>query len=181
MVEQDLSEDPGITGPLFLESADIGLRLRYRPRSFRHFGFPVEELAQFLRSQPNRRAWLTVAGFAQDGGLWIEVAPVRIAELPSQLARAQFSGGRLVYLDSMCWPLFSSEDCVDLELVADPLSTNEYIMHDWIAGPRGAFGSERALLPVQRIDTTTGVLVVGEGENQLTLPNRREMMWGLSM
>jgi len=162
------------TGPIFFQSVQKELRLRYTKGEFRKFGFPVEELIYALKQQ-GKSSWYPVAGIYNppESSLWIELAPGRIVELPTQLIywrsgvndKPEFLGNLLH------WQGFSPGDRVELELVSkDPMKIAKVALKNWIPGSRNAFGPQRAFLPVLETDTENGALTLGGGEFTLKLP-----------
>jgi hypothetical protein len=169
------------TGPIFFQSVNGELRLRYSKSEFRRFGFPVEELIYTLK-QGGRSHFYPIAGISESVAsrsqsseytVWIELAPGRLVELPTQLI-IWGSGVNNKYqslTNLMHWQGFAPGDQVELELVStDPLTIDRIALKNWIPGARHALGSNRCFLPVEAVDEKQGEITLGRGEFKLTLP-----------
>ncbi|MUG94195.1 hypothetical protein F7734_18100 [Scytonema sp. UIC 10036] len=158
-------------GPLFFQNYSNSLRLRYTQSEFLRFGFPVDELIAALGKKPGKRATYTVAGTSDKGGLWIELVPGRIVELPAQLVVWK-QGVTEISLANLHWEGFAPGDCVELQVVVtDPVKIEKVALLNWIPGPRKAFGSRSCFLPVVREKCNArGAIALGRGEYTLTLP-----------
>ena len=153
-------------GPVFVRTGQPVLR--YDPDDFRRVGFPVQELIQQLRTR-NRQSY-TVAGASDLGGIWIELAPGRLAEVPGQMIMWQSTRG-YESLASLAWELFAAGDQVEFELGStDPLAPDQIILRDWKPSIRHMFHGRRCYLPVQKFDPENGGLVLGADPFRLTLP-----------
>lgn len=172
---QRLKEHNAWTGPLFFERYGNFMRLRYGDGNFLTFGFPTEELISSLRERHPGGGSFHVAGVSKsgDGGLWIEIAPGRIAELPAHVVIWK-SRSKVRSLAELNWEDFAPGDQVELELVADsPFMIDRVALKKWVPGPRKAFGPKRAFLPIQWADTRDGALTIGWGDYKLTYPIAR--------
>ena len=158
-------------GPLFFSRNERGLRLRYNAEEFRTFGYPVQELIDRLASVPNQTLEFPVAGTSSAGGLWVELAPGRIAELPGQLVTLPvFTAGGLS-LSHLAWQAFAPGDQVVLQLAPDRGSRIDLVvLREWRPGVRGLLGSGRCFLPVQGFDGDDGRLDLGAGAATLRVP-----------
>ncbi|NEO53319.1 MAG: hypothetical protein F6K54_09645 [Okeania sp. SIO3B5] len=161
------------SGPIFFELIDEELRLRYTKYKFRKFGFPVEELINALKDE-NRSHLYPIAGVNKwEHSLWIELAPGRLVELPTQLIvwRSEANNKERSLTDLMHWEGFAPGDLVELEIVStDPLTIDRIALKEWIPGIRNALGSSKCFLPVNTVNTESGEISLGRGEFQLKLP-----------
>lgn len=162
------------TGPVFFQSFEGKLRLRYIPSEFRRFGFPVEELIYALK-QRGQSHWYPIAGISQspEYSLWIELAPGRLVELPVKLIvwHSGVNDKAKSLANLMHWQGFAPGDRVELELVStDPLTIDRIALKNWIPGARNALGSNRCFLPVEAVDEQQGEITLGRGEFKLKLP-----------
>lgn len=166
-----LGRHSALTGPLFFEPGPGGPRLRYSPQQMLRHAFPFTALAAAL-SQPAARHGLTVtvAGSSDLGGLWVELAPGQIAELPGQMLTYQVAEDHPENLANFDWQLFAPGDQIDLGLSGGALKVRNFVLKRWRPGPRAAFGPQCCLLPVQGYDEQTGALTLGAGDYRLTLP-----------
>lgn len=168
--EYELEPHSPLTGPIFAEVSRGAARLRYAPESFVRFGFPVSELLAVFHEK-RRRMSFTVAGVSARGGLWLELAPGRVAELPAQLVVRRLRGEERS-LALLHWSAFAPGDRVTLELASsDPLTIDRLALVDWQPSVRGSFGCSTAILPVaQPHDAKAGSLVAGAGSCTLRIP-----------
>lgn len=160
------------TGPLFFQNDSNSLRLRYTQRELLRFGFPVDELISTLGKKPGKRATYVVAGTSDKGGLWIELTPGRIVELPAQLVVWK-QGVTEISLANLHWDGFGLGDRVELQVVVtDPVKIEKVALLNWIPGPRKAFGSQSCYLPVapEKCNYQAGAIALGRGEYSLILP-----------
>lgn len=158
-----------VNGVVFFEREGEAYRLRYDPSSFARFGFPVDELLESIAREPNATAWYTVAGVSTMGGLWIEICPGRLSEIPGQLM-VLVDGRSERPLASMEWFAFAAGDQVKLQLRSDrSLTVDRVVFLDWIPGPRGAFTGD-TFLPVCFANKKDGSLVLGAGQYLIELP-----------
>lgn len=170
---QKLGDHSGLDGPLFFEAAGENLRLRYAETSLPRFGFPPRELVHSLERLREGRASYTVAGVLPEGGLWLELAPGRVANLPAPLVVTDVEGHEQS-LSHLHWSAFAPGDQVTLQLASsDPMSVDRIALVEWLPGPRRALG-RRCFLPVAGVDAKRGVTHLGAGELQLDLP----VLWG---
>jgi hypothetical protein len=162
------------TGPIFFQSFDGKLRLRYTQSEFRKFGFPVEELIYVLK-QRGRSHCYPIAGISDspEYSLWIELAPGRLVELPVQLIvwRSGVNDKVESLANLMHWQGFAPGDQVELELVStDPLTIDRIALKNWMPGIRKALGLSRCFIPVESVDEQQGKITLGRGEFKLKLP-----------
>jgi hypothetical protein len=166
-IRQRLGEHTALTEPVFFDRRQQGPTLRYRGMDFPVFGYPAEELIRTVALR--RNAWFTVAGFSNTGGLWLELAPGRVAELPAALLIAADSNRSLAALK---WRDFAPGDQVQLrKKPGGSLAVDKLVLVEWRPGPRNAFGP-RAFLPVAAYDPSRGALTLGQGAFQLKVPAR---------
>lgn len=163
-------------GPIFFQRFNDQYRLRYTPDKFRIFGFPVRELIDLLSRKNDKRFTFPVAGISQleGGGLWLELAPGRLSEVPAPLLVWKHCG-REKSLNGFYWQGFSPGDQITLQLINDEktddlLRPERIRLISWKPGPRNVFGNKRCFLPVQATNTETGSLQLGSGKYALTLP-----------
>lgn len=178
IVSQPTGSHDILSGPLFFEESNGELRLRYSQGQFTMYGYPIEELINSLLAKHNANYTYayTVAGLSDTdiGGLWVELVPGRIVELPSNRVFLRTSAGKEEPLASMSWGNFAPGDSLTLEMnSSDPFKIDRIFLKDWRPGPRRAFGPQRAFLPVSRYDAAEGGLAVGAGSFTLTLPVTR--------
>jgi len=168
--EKEVGNQFCLTGPLFFESSPYGdLRLRYTPANFFRFGFPVDELISSLLNKPNRAATYPVAGVPAEGGLWIELAPGRICEIPPNLVMGEGRSGEFPL--NLNWESFAPGDQVTLALPSgNPLLADRIVLREWEPGSRGAFGSDGCFLPVANRDSNSGAVTLGAGDFTVVIP-----------
>jgi len=131
---QELGKHTVQTGPLFFERQRGGLSLRYDPDKFSTFGYPVQEILDALARAPGRVLSTVVAGPSTDRGIWVELAPGRLAELPGQLVTWRLVA-REISLAEFAWSAFSPGDYVLLELASDrALRIDRVILREWRPG-----------------------------------------------
>lgn len=156
-------------GPVFFQGN--GWRLRYPPGYFERIGYPVRELIERLRVHRDKDCSFPVAGPSDTSGLWIEVAPGRLAELPGAMVFF-CAGGQQRSLARFHWQAVAPGDTVELCLAENnTYAPDRVCLVSWRAGPRKALGTARSLLPV--LDAQQGALVLGAAEVRLTLPVAR--------
>ena len=171
------------SGPIFFQLVNEEMRLRYTKGEFRRFGFPVEELISTLKDKKDKsRSHLyPIAGVytlnpkgskEPEYSLWIELAPGRLVELPTQLIvwRSDANKKERSLTDLMHWQGFAPGDRVELEIVStDTLIIDRIALKQWIPGIRNVLGStNQCFLPVKAVKK--GEITLGEGEFQLKLP-----------
>lgn len=177
LVWGSIDDEDGSTGPLVFESAGGEYRLRYSKRRLREYGFPARELFRSLESSARRtntrhRDFTVITPVTDGEGVWIELAPGRVVEIPAALV-VQMRGTREVSLGDFDWSQLATGDRLTLGLSsADPLQTERVQLLAWRPGPRNALGPDRALLPVVSVDDDGIGSVLGAGDFQLTIPRR---------
>lgn len=155
------------TGPIFFDEWNGTLRLRYDPEDFCRFGYPVNELVRSLESAISRI--YPVAGISSAGGLWIELAPGRIVELPAQMI-TWGSGGTSKPLAHLNWEAFAPGDMVELAVEEyDILTPARVALRNWYPGPRAALGKGRCFLPLCKVSIEDGSVTLGAGAYILKL------------
>jgi hypothetical protein len=162
------------TGPIFFQSSEESLRLRYSQSEFRRFGFPVEELIYTLKQRGHSHCY-PIAGISEspDSSLWIELAPGRLVELPVKLIvwRSGINEKMKSIADLMHWQGFAPGDRVELELVStDLLTIAQIVLKNWIPSSRNALGSKRCFLPIESVDEQQCEMTLGRGEFKLKIP-----------
>lgn len=168
---EHLGKHNALSGPLFFQREKKFLKLRYDDNRFLQFGFPVAELIGRL-AREGRKTYITctVAGVSKEGGVWVELAPGRLCEIPQEIVIWKTSISEKP-LTNFAWSLFAPGDRLSLQLVqGNVLEIDRLAFRNWIPGPRGAFGRGRTLLPVVSFDPVQGALNLGHGEYTLTLP-----------
>ncbi|BFO16240.1 hypothetical protein SHKM778_26280 [Streptomyces sp. KM77-8] len=163
-----------------------GPSLRYPPDQGRRFGFPAGHLTDRpgTPAAGNGRAatahWYTVAGPARpsDGareadGLWLELSPGRLVEVPGGLMHTLHSGSP-ESLEGLCWELFRPGDTVRVSAhhrgLTEPTCV---VLRDWRPGLRGALGDVPAVLTVLGSDPESGALRLGGAGRELQYPVTR--------
>ncbi|WP_143652545.1 hypothetical protein, partial [Streptomyces sp. 13-12-16] len=166
-----------------------GPSLRYPPAQGRRFGFPAGHLtdrpgapgAGTGRAATAHGAhWYTVAGPVRhpDGtheadGVWLELSPGRLVEVPGGLMHTLHSGSP-ESLEGLCWELFRPGDTVRVSAhhrgLTEPTCV---VLHDWRPGLRGALGDVPAVLTVLRSDPESGTLHLGGAGRELQYPVTR--------
>lgn len=159
--------------------------LRYALDHAERFGFPADYLMtrQARSGAPNSpvggSAWYVVAGPARRSGrasgLWLELSPGRLVELPGELMRASV-GDTLHLLDGLHWELFRPGDEIRLSTyhrnISEPACV---VLHEWRPGLRGGLGDAPALLRVLDTDPGSGALRLGGGLASLQYPVTRDL------
>lgn len=171
---EDLKDRDDIsTGPLFFHATDNALKLRFERAQFLRFGYQAGLLISHLKV--HKRGTYPVAGVSDRGRLWVELAPGRIVELPAELV-VWLIQGREIRLSDLYWEGFAPGDQLDLEVVSDGndlFAVDRIGISNWIPGPRGAYGPQRCVLPVQHVDPQNGSIRLGVGDFAITLPAAR--------
>lgn len=153
------------TGPLFFLLDGQVPVLRYPRSELSRFGLPFDALCDWLSI---RRTGTVVAAAQGDDGLWVELGPGRVAELPASVVRHATNSS---FVTDFFWPAISPGDRLQLTLVeGDAQDIDTVSLSQWQPGIRGALGKSRALLPVKSFDNVKGALVVGAGMYMMTLP-----------
>mgnify|MGYP001797289905 FL=1 len=117
----------------------------------------------------------TVAGISrvEKGGLWVELSPGRIVEVPAPLLVWKNNGKERPLLNFF-WEAFAPGDKVTFQLIEetedDLLKPERIGFLNWVPGIRKALGIRRCFLPVHQILTEVGALEVGTGLYSTTLP-----------
>lgn len=167
-----LPKETAETGPVFFENRERDITLRYSREHLRSFGFPVQEIFDVLSEKGQTRKEFVVAAPSKDGGLWLELAPGHIAELPAQLVIQQTRSGGFS-LANLHWEAFAPGDRVVLELSSDEaLRVDHVALVEWHPGVRSAFGQARCFLPVKSQDGDAGFTELGAGWFRLRVPCR---------
>ena len=181
--DQYLRPHSAETGPIFFSRLrGKNHTLRYKPWQLPSFGYPVGELINALKrlKQANKQAYLTChITRTVDHGLWVEISPGRVVELPGQM---------LVWLDERngsktlpspkelvdChWRLFAQGDEVDFQLLdgaRGALEIERIILRAWRPRARSLLGGGTAFLPVKAVDKEAGALIMGDGICTISRP-----------
>jgi hypothetical protein len=170
-IDERLSSHNARSGPLFFEDRGDGdLRLRYDSRNLLRFGLPVGLLLEFLESRKNATP-SPLAGFSEAGGLWIEIVPGRVVELPESLVFARRDGASPLPLRGLYWEAFAAGDIIKIrKYPTAALSIDQIELEDWQPSARGLLGTGTAILPVLSSDPDTGALELGTDSCRFTLP-----------
>lgn len=157
------------TGPLFFQPRGDALSLRYTNSELLDYGGPVDLLVDALRDRGSRSTTLPVAAVANDGkGLWVEIVPGRVAELPGPIVSESTTGAPL---SRFHWRGFAPGDRVTLKLSqGEAYGIDTIALEAWRPGPRQLFEGRRAHLPITHFDPLQGALSVGVGDWSLQLP-----------
>lgn len=164
--------------PSFFEEIEGKPFLRYRTESLRHFGYPVGELIRSIRNRGIGSSTYSVAGVSSFGGLWLELAPGRIAELPAGLLVLHDleKGQPFSALD---WKQFAPGDLVELSLAhTDPLQHERIVFESWKYGPRNSLGKRNAYLRINSRDEKSGSVLLGAGRFKITIPIENPQLHG---
>ena len=175
----ELPRETAEQGPVFFEHQGRNITLRYRRDNLKTFGFPVQELFDALSEANRHQDSYVVVGRSDEGGLWIELAPGHIAEVPGQLMVCPMRVGEFS-LANLNWHVFSSGDRVVLRLMSDrAFRVDRVALVGWYPGPRGAFAQARCILPVVEQNAEEGSTVLGAGQFCFRLPTRDAFPRGL--
>lgn len=168
-----VKEVTSISGPLIFQGSQEHPRLRYNSNDLARFGLPLEELITQLKSRTSD-GWYTVASVSDRGGLWLEIAPGYIVELPAQVMQARLTEKQEFPLEGLWWAAFAPGDKVLLKLSGDPLGVHSITLLRWLSGPRGSFKTARTLLPMISHDAKSGAMKLGAGAFTLTIPSSKQ-------
>jgi hypothetical protein len=156
------------TGPLFF-SLDQGTAV---------LRFPAKELPKRSLGLANFRHLLSertpletvVAGVPEEGGLYLELLPGRIFEIPWAIAGHDESDP--VPLDKFAWQVFAAGDTVELRRSMSRADRNaqEGVLLSWRHGVNNALGPNGALLPLAGTDAANGTALYKLGEYEIELP-----------
>ncbi|MFF7971155.1 hypothetical protein [Streptomyces sp. NPDC007905] len=167
-----------------------GPTLRYPLGQGRCFGFPAGHLTDRRAVTDNvprppgtadDAHRYPVAGPVRDSartggadGLWLELSPGRLTEVPGGLMHT-LQSGVLESLEGLCWDLFRAGDMVKVTAhhrgLTEPACV---VLHDWQPGLRGALGDVPAVLTVLGSDPESGTLRLGGGGREVQYPVTRE-------
>ncbi|MFD9128103.1 hypothetical protein [Kitasatospora sp. NPDC059571] len=156
--------------PVFFSRNPAGWTLRHERELLQRFGFPAAELLEEPGADlaaGRRRAWAVAR--ADRRGIWLELAPGRVAEVRSELV--QFVDGHS--LADLDWSLFGPGDLVYGRIEGGVSECGHLVLDDWRPGLRGALaggGARRVLLPVAMADVQRGALLLGEGRGVFPYP-----------
>ncbi|MFE9494345.1 hypothetical protein [Streptomyces collinus] len=175
-----------------------GPTLRFPLEQGRHYGFPAGHLT-VRRAGADRRTGKGKAeaagrrrtdeeahlcpvagpvrhagGAGEADGLWLELSPGRLAEVPGGLVHT-LRNGVLESLEGLCWDLFRPGDMVWATAHQRGLTEPAcVVLRDWRPGLRGALGDAPAVLTVRTADPGSGTLHLGGGDRELRYPVTRE-------
>ncbi|MFB8070396.1 hypothetical protein [Streptomyces californicus] len=169
--------------PVFFSKNRTGWTLRYELSALRRCGFPATELLEeTFQERPGARRVHWVVARADEGSVWLELAPGRVAEVRGELVRFA-DGHSLADLD---WSLFAPGDLLYGRVEGGVNECGHLVLEDWRPGLRGAFPPvrpgprggrpRRVLMPVSHADETGGTLYLGEGEATLPYPAERALL-----
>lgn len=158
------------TGPLFFERNGDAATLRFaREQIDRHLiGFA--NLRAFLPTAQKPSARGVVAYTAPGGGLYVELIPGRIYELPSALCSSDERDS--IGLDRLDWSVFGTGDRVGLRRAPEQTGRHgqEGVLLWWDHGVRNAIGPQGALMPRARLQEKPDSVTYGAGRFTVTLP-----------
>ncbi|GIG00147.1 hypothetical protein [Catellatospora citrea] len=159
-----------VTGPLFLTRDDIGPTALFRGSDLLRYGLPATELLEQpqLLGQPT---WLTVAAVRtvanQPDGLWLELSPGRVIEVPASLVKF----GRSLAGMAFDWSIFAPGDRIRVRV--DAIAPDDYLSLELLGvdhGIRGASAPTSSIvLPVGH-PQPGGALLLGEGRCTIRHP-----------
>lgn len=166
------------SGPLFFQVIDDKFRLRFTSDVFLKFAFPVDEVLSVLRNQHSQEETLTVA-LAESSGLWVEIAPGRVAEVPGAMCwKKPARLSKAVSLENLEWRTFAPGDRIRLQLTTGDADTDgsfaleRFLVVDWEFGPRQSLfaGEGTCFMPILDYNSVEGSVTLGGGQFSLTLP-----------
>ncbi|MBH0775009.1 hypothetical protein [Nocardia bovistercoris] len=153
-----------LTEPVMFAS-EAGPTLRYR--SLDRFALPATELLDRTDDE-SADIHLVVAGSHDERGLWVELGPGRVVEIPASLF-AQ-AGTPLARLE---WSRFAVGDEITVRKIPDSPGYATLELRTWRPGVRAAFGkapgTAAMLLPIQYI-LPDGGLLLGSGRETIKYP-----------
>ena len=170
------------TGPLFFERDGQTATLRYRASQIAERALGFSNMRVELPRESQRALQGVIAGVPADKGLYVEVLPGRIYELPSALCSSDESDP--ILLDRLAWDTFGTGDKITLRrapALADRHG-QEGVLISWKHGVRNAIGPAGALMPRIAVDSAKGSAVFGAGQFRLTIPSSQpENFWELAV
>lgn len=179
-IQPDIPLMSTCNGPIFFYKQNNGkLSLRFSVNNKRNFGYPVREIIHYLRKIESKQAIFYFVGLeierSKVEGLWVEMTPGRIVEIPVELISINLQGV-IVNSTNFDWKLLSTGD--ELIITLRPVigqDREQLILDKWIPNSRGLLGQGTLIAPVQEIliDENTSIqtgIVVGESMFQLILP-----------
>lgn len=163
------------TGPLFVEESGGKGVLRYRSDDLPNYAVGFGNLIAMLPNESGKGGRLSncvVAGVPKEGGLYVEVLPGRIIEIPPAMVQWGQVGQDPVSLDLLDWQQFAAGDRLDIRRLpqGDPYTPERVLLH-WSQGVRNAFGPIGAILPRKRCDEGRGAAYYGCEGVDICLPS----------
>ena len=158
------------TGPLFFEREGGATTLRFRRDQIERHLIGFANLRDYLppASQPSTPG--VVAYTAPSGGLYVELLPGRVYEVPSAMCSSDERDS--IALDRLDWSVFGTGDKVGLRRT--PSQAGRYgqqgVLLWWKHGIRNAIGPQGALMPKVCLQEHSGGIVYGAGDFITTLP-----------
>ncbi len=148
-------------------SSENGPTLRYRRNELDRFALPATELLDRTDNEHGSIS-LVVAGSDSNGGLWVELGPGRVVQIPASLFVQ--AGIPLARLD---WSRFAAGDEITVQKSRDSTGYPTLELRAWRPGVRAAFGNAPGpaamLLPMQHI-LSQGGLLLGHGRDTTLYP-----------
>lgn len=186
--EKSISRNSSFNGPIFFHQQDRKFILRYPEVEKRNFGYPVREILHFLQEKPNKQEVFYFAGLTNDDqnervGIWVEMTPGRIVEIPVDLLLIKIEDKK-INSSGFDWSLFSFGD--ELHIKLDQIQGQErdqLILEKWVPGARGLLGRGCVYTPVQMVHISEDLSVqngisIGNGIFELILPYNKKIEKG---
>jgi len=161
------------SGPLFIEVDGRRAMLRYAQEDLPSHAVGLSNLIDVLPpSSSGNRYRCFVAGVPKEGGLYVEIVPGRIVEIPPSMTVWGQDMNDTVSLEMLDWNIFAQGDDLVIKIMPQYDSyAPERIVLDWTPSVRNAFGPAGAALRRQCFDCEAGVVVYGAGEFKVCLPS----------
>lgn len=159
------------TGPLFFEERSGRFWLRYARNQLTRFGLPFDVLVDNLNLKRGRKIEeYTFAGESPDGKRFVEIVPGRVCELPANSLLLD-NGQTIFPLDNISWKLLSPGDTLKVKLKQEEITdTENIILERYHSANRGIIGEQRGFFPVTELNREKGLIRLGEGPFEMTLP-----------
>ncbi len=177
---ENYEDHTSLCGPVFFLSEYNVATLRYNDRNINNYGLPVRALIDALEKKGKKI--FVVAGISQNG-IWVEISPGRISELPKRMLVHEMGTSGVCLLEHFAFQYLATGDELKLGISGensdDPWVPDCIALKEWCPGIRGALGLNRnrasaAYLPVEKTLEDEGGVVLGAGKYQLTLPCSKE-------
>ena len=158
------------TGPLFFERDGNTATLRYRPDQIERHVIGFANLRGYLPSAKTAAVRGVVAYATPNGGLYVELIPGRIYDVPSALCSSDERDS--IILDRLDWNLFGTGDRISLRRASEQAGRHgqEGVLLRWTHGLRNSIGLEGALMPRIPLRDRPDSAVYGTGRFTVTLP-----------